>query len=1136
MENTERSCGIWNEAVDKYKSETKADSLRFGSSSWGTTASAEAILTAIAGNWKDFKDSRTKRKCHLLDVVRPVVKIAGNRKDFEDSRVKRKCLIDALRPVVEVVQLMAEVAGEGASLTFAPGKTIFVAIRILLKASNKVRHSYDSVIDIFESLGSFLGRLTLCLEPNISSPMKEVIIKILARLLSILGVATRLIRETRAVTYFKTLIGKNSEVQAALEKLEKLAAQEGRVVVTATLSAASEILSELETRMKADQQDANAIKTMLMKIAQEAEAISGSSQESRIMLEEIREQIMNSTEKVFPYLSNRYRYKVHQWLSAPSPVSNNENNGSVREAGTGSWFLQSTEYNHWKTKSNSLLWVSGGPGSGKSVLSSTIIRDIEFDSEVDSSISLAYFYFDLRQPEKEQCLGLISSLVDQLASRCSDMPAALEWLYGIHRNGMEQPTLHNLVAALKEMIVNIACSVYIVIDALDECSERNNLMALIEEITQWNLDNIHMLLTSRKEEDLNRLLMPLSAEVTLESSIVDRDIAFHIRAVLQNDRDFSKWQPPQKLEIETRVTSGAHGMFRRVSCQLDSIRGCPNARMLAKSLATSPRTLYKTYDTILNRIDDQDFKYVQTTLQWLAFSMRPVKLEEVVEALAVDFDSVPLRFAPEYRFPEPRYILTICSSLVTLSGTGVLGLSHISVKEYLDGNITEPSIQHYSFNALIAHEFIAQACIAYLMQFTHSVDIERFPLALYAAEHWMNHAGPTHNDAVADLAFDLLQAHSMVFVNWVRIYDVDRDSNNTELSRPPDDIPPPLYYAARAGFVRVSKKLLENGADVSAQGGVYGNALQAASVGGHSAVVQQLLENGADVNAQGGRYGNALQAASVGGHNAVVQQLLEAMSTDKKKPNDEPVLEQDSKFFDGFADLWTIFVVTCSSLLPISQVRIVVEESVLDHFTYFRELREADQRADDDLMGVVRRIIEEWKTMGALLFALAALDAAVFGFSRDGTIFTVNEGSKYAIAMSSVAACVGGVVDVCFLIRYSSCDAALFQSYAKDVLKSYLFFSLSSRIPAFSVLVAVTSLAVFMCMVVYTIAPTLVIAFIIFTLIIRFGNPLFWVLYQIAYVVNLAMDWVFEKFGVIRRTVLDRISQWFQYIMHQIRP
>lgn len=66
-----------------------------------------------------------------------------------------------------------------------------------------------------------------------------------------------------AVTYFKTLIGKNSKVQSALEKLDKLTAQEGRAVATATLSSASEIravatatfsatseiLSQLETRM-----------------------------------------------------------------------------------------------------------------------------------------------------------------------------------------------------------------------------------------------------------------------------------------------------------------------------------------------------------------------------------------------------------------------------------------------------------------------------------------------------------------------------------------------------------------------------------------------------------------------------------------------------------------------------------------------------------------------------------------------------------------------------------------------------------------------------------------------------------------------------------------------------------------------
>jgi ankyrin repeat protein len=54
------------------------------------------------------------------------------------------------------------------------------------------------------------------------------------------------------------------------------------------------------------------------------------------------------------------------------------------------------------------------------------------------------------------------------------------------------------------------------------------------------------------------------------------------------------------------------------------------------------------------------------------------------------------------------------------------------------------------------------------------------------------------------------------------------------------------------------KLLLEKNADVNAQGGDYGNALQAASEGGHEQVVKLLLEKNTDVNAQGRRYSNAL--------------------------------------------------------------------------------------------------------------------------------------------------------------------------------------------------------------------------------------------------------------------------------------
>ncbi|XWW92183.1 hypothetical protein V2A60_000106 [Cordyceps javanica] len=83
------------------------------------------------------------------------------------------------------------------------------------------------------------------------------------------------------------------------------------------------------------------------------------------------------------------------------------------------------------------------------------------------------------------------------------------------------------------------------------------------------------------------------------------------------------------------------------------------------------------------------------------------------------------------------------------------------------------------------------------------------------------------------------------------------------------------FNTAQTGHREVVETLLEKGARVNAQGGFYGNALQAASPNGHREVVETLLEKGAQVNAQGGFFGNALQAASYHGHREVVETLLE---------------------------------------------------------------------------------------------------------------------------------------------------------------------------------------------------------------------------------------------------------------------
>jgi ankyrin repeat protein len=83
-----------------------------------------------------------------------------------------------------------------------------------------------------------------------------------------------------------------------------------------------------------------------------------------------------------------------------------------------------------------------------------------------------------------------------------------------------------------------------------------------------------------------------------------------------------------------------------------------------------------------------------------------------------------------------------------------------------------------------------------------------------------------------------------------------------------------FYWGSELGHHEVVRVLLDRGADVKAQGGYYGSALQAATARSHDKIVQVLLDSGADVNAQGGHYGNALQEALAKGHVKIVQLLL----------------------------------------------------------------------------------------------------------------------------------------------------------------------------------------------------------------------------------------------------------------------
>jgi hypothetical protein len=168
-----------------------------------------------------------------------------------------------------------------------------------------------------------------------------------------------------------------------------------------------------------------------------------------------------------------------------------------------------------------------------------------------------------------------------------------------------------------------------------------------------------------------------------------------------------KWNVNQLLFSLSICNINLVFRFRWVVCQLDVLRKCLKLDGLRKALKSLPKTLDETYDRILMNIDEQYIGDAFKVLQFLAFSARPVKIEEVAEVLAVDFDhhGGP-RFNADLRLRDAEAILTICSSLVTTSGSEISPL--ISKYEIRHHHDHSPSTLTYTYSYPPSIPFLGQ--------------------------------------------------------------------------------------------------------------------------------------------------------------------------------------------------------------------------------------------------------------------------------------------------------------------------------------------------------------------------------------------------------------------------------------------
>jgi ankyrin repeat protein len=324
-----------------------------------------------------------------------------------------------------------------------------------------------------------------------------------------------------------------------------------------------------------------------------------------------------------------------------------------------------------------------------------------------------------------------------------------------------------------------------------------------------------------------------------------------------------------------------------------------------------PKTLDETYERVLRGINEANWDHAHRLLQSLTITVRPLRVAELAEVLAIDFGTADRKETSklnmDWRWEDHEgALLSACSSLISIVNddddddddrsrdhySRVVQFSHFSVKEYLTSSrIANPSAGISRFHILLepAHTTLAKACLGVLLRFDESADKpnvrNKFPLAQYAAVHWVDHARfenvSSHIREEMKLLFDPDKPY---FASWLQVYDIDTNLPLRVASplgwfavspHEKSNTATPLYYAALCGLYDLAEQLIiKHPQQVNTICGYCVSPLGAALSGGHLKIAQLLYERGADVDVRGNFNRTPLNGASCSGHLETVEWLF----------------------------------------------------------------------------------------------------------------------------------------------------------------------------------------------------------------------------------------------------------------------
>ncbi|KAK4031405.1 hypothetical protein C8A01DRAFT_51500 [Parachaetomium inaequale] len=686
----------------------------------------------------------------LLDNIRCLPNLTRAKRRVKPCLDKIKALGDNLAPYFKIIEIFCASHAESANLVLG-------ALHLILKLASHFVTFFEKLCDTVEMLNTKLPRYqelynSLCQAgaPSISPRLRSSLLEIYCRLFQFFGAVARVFSKhdgeiKRTPVVVASLMWKpfDARFQVALESI-KLHAD----IVKEELQFST--MGELRSAFQ-----------------QEAANVNKQHEAYLDALEHLQ-QVNNGQAQ------ERFLASVTAWLNAPDYKVGYEKACQERTEGTNEWLFDHPTFRSWHDSESgpttphnaehmahqypaSLLWINGKPGSGKTVLASSVVETLSRNGVAQTEFppEVCYYFFSQTLSPR----GTLSDFYRATATQLFHRFHKLEKIYNVFAfatldmQTQRHASESELVEIISQCLPHLP-NLYFVVDAVDECTESAQLL---RQLAEWcTCSPLGVVIFSRPDVASLCRSVRQDRQILLARQVLDADIRRYVEDAVEELLEQRLLPADADVEIiVSHLTNRAEGMFlwiRLMISYLDSL-GMTRAERLAMVMEPNTEGLDRLddmYSRIQRRIDSSNphsKSLARRALMWTVHTS--LTSSELKDALFPEgWDSGE---DDEGADLFDHAVIIVCCGLVEKDCNGRFQFIHLTARVFAQRGSARSGGSPLTPGEIQGKALLATRCLSYLTSQVPAKPLsgkmqvkaarpelrQRWPLLGFATLHWI---------------------------------------------------------------------------------------------------------------------------------------------------------------------------------------------------------------------------------------------------------------------------------------------------------------------------------------------------------------------------------------------------------------